>query len=434
MKVADHPRPLRLAVISKSNAAGGGASRVAEDLALFLNERDGVVVHHWVGYRGSAWHSHMRPLFGGRWFQKVHTLCRFFSRSVGLPDFFTPEIFHLSFRNKVDYDLYHFHDICTTFSPIALRWLAKRKPVVWTFHDCSPFTGGCLYPMECTAFHIRCGACPQLQSWPQNTARDMTGVMQSYKRVTAKAGLFVPIAPSNWMADEAMKSGMFTQRPRIIPYCVDTDLFRPYPKPVARELLGLPKDSFIVLVSAMFLGDHRKGSKYASLALESCERPISVVVVGHQGRKVMELFQGQRVQFTGYLREARVLAQYYAAADVFLFPTLADNLPLSVLETMAAGTPTIGFRTGGLPDMLEHRVSGWLTEPKDVRGLVQGLHVSIDHPEVLRNWAEEGWKKAEKLFSRQAFIDSHLGLYREILEGRYPSLSHFEMLDHVQRA
>jgi glycosyltransferase involved in cell wall biosynthesis len=260
----------------------------------------------------------------------------------------------------------------------------------------------------------------------------MTGVMQSYKRVTAKAGLFVPIAPSNWMADEAMKSGIFTQRPRIIPYSVDTDLFRPYPKPVVRELLGLPEDSFIVLVSAMFLGDKRKGSKFASLALESCQRPISVVVVGHRNKMVMELFNDQKVQFTGYVREPRLLAQYYAAADVFLFPTLADNLPLSVLETMAAGTPTIGFRTGGVPDMLEHEVNAWLTEPKDVQGLVQGLQVSFDHSEVLRRWAEVGRKRAEKLFSRQAFIDSHLGLYREILEGRHPILSHLDVNDIAQ--
>lgn len=424
VEVGKHHKNLRVAVVSKSNADGGGASKVAEDLAILLNTQANVVAHHWIGYRGSVYHPHMRSLFGGPWFSTFHKACRLISRTVGLPDFLTPEIFHLWFRKKVDYDIYHFHDTSTTFSPLSMRWLAKRKPVVWTIHDCSPFTGGCLYPMECTAFHIRCQRCPQLGIWPLLSRWDMTGIMQSYKRTTARKGLFVPISPSQWMADEAVKSGMFSQRPRTIPYSVDVDFYRPVERQTVRKTFGLDPQAFTVLVSAWRLTDRRKGTEYALSALQSCDRPISVVVAGRYNGRMQEMFSGLNTHFAGFIKDPNLMARYYAAADVFLFPTLADNLPNSVLESMASGTPTIGFRTGGLPDMVEHGVSGWLAELKDVEGLVEGLRTSFDRREIVRRWGNESRNRAEKIFSRQSFLESHLELYAEILEGKYPGLGY----------
>ncbi|AFM26297.1 glycosyltransferase [Desulfomonile tiedjei] len=406
---------LKIAVISKSNAEGGGASRVADDLAVLLNEEPNVIAHHWLGYPGAVWKQHMRLLFGGRRFHPIEQACRRISRKLGFTDFFTPEIFRMWLRKEVDYDIYHFHDLSTAVSPIGLRWLARRAHVVWTFHDISPFTGGCIFPMECKKWHARCRDCPKLQEWPLLTNFDRTRLMQAYKRKTAGKNLFTAIAPSAWMARQAIRSGMFSQPPRVIPYCVDTDLFQPHDKQAVRKKLGLPEHAYLILVSAAHLYEIRKGVVHALAALKALDRPFSVLLVGNSDPEVLARFKNFDLHVTGYVRDAELLSLYYAAADVFLFPTLADNLPLTVMETMAAGTPTIGFSTGGVPEMVSHKVHGWLAETADVQGLVEGLRTAHDNPEMREKWAKASRAKAVKLYSKPVFLKNHLDFYREIL-------------------
>lgn len=407
---------MRVAVISKSDASGGGASKIAEDLAVLLNSNGNIIAHHWIGYKGKTFHSHTRKLFGGRYFIVLQKWFRVFSRTIGLPDFITPELFNLLYRSDQDYDIYHFHDISGTFSPIAMRWLARRKRIVWTFHDCSPFTGGCLYPLDCQAFKKKCNRCPQLNIWPLTTGIDRTGFMQNYKRKTALKSLFKPIAPSQWMADQALVSGMFTQRPEVIPYSVDTSVYRPLEKRTIRDILGLPKDIFTVMVSAWHLNDRRKGTTLAVDALRKIGKPIFIIAVGQYGEIIRDLFQGLDAHFTGYVRDARLMAQYYAAADVFLFPTLADNLPNSILESMASGTPTVGFKTGGVPDMIQHDANGWLAANHEVTDLIKGLTVAFENQERVVNWAQVGLAIIQKRYTHDIFINNHLNVYRNVTQ------------------
>ncbi len=411
--------PMKIAVVSKANADGGGASRVAQELGRMLLDSDNVEVHHWKGHEGSPG-DHGRLLFGGPWFGVFHHLCRWMSATAGLPDFLTPELPRLWLWKEIDYDLYHFHDISGTFSPIAMRWLAKRRPVVWTFHDQSPLTGGCLYPLGCEAYLTRCGSCPQLGPWPLETSIDFTGFMQSYKKRTARSGRIVPIAPSNWMAEEAVRSGMFPRRPEVIPYSVDTDFFLPLDKRVVREALGLPKDDFIVFMAAWSLQDPRKGSIYAMEALKSLGRPVTAVMVGRFDQTIRDWVSRLNAYLVDYLRDHKLVALYAASADVFLFPTLADNLPLSIMETMSAGTPVIAFDTGGVTDLITHGEDGWIVPQKDTAGLIDGLRLTYDRPEIRKQWAEKGRAKMIERFNRRLFLERHLELYRKVIEGTYP--------------
>lgn len=405
---------LRVAILSKSNADGGGASRVAEDLGCMLNETDGVQAHHWMGYPGRDGQITWR-LRGGAILSKICHVAMLASRFLGLPDFLTPEIFIFRQRRPVEYDIYHFHDISSTISPVAMRWMAKYRPVAWTFHDCSPFTGGCLYPMDCIAYRHRCGNCPQLREWPLCTRIDLTGWMQRYKQKTFHTTSLVPIAPSNWIADKSVCSGVVPKRPQVIPYAVDSDVFRPHDKGMVRRMLGLPPDRFLVLLSSLHLGDKRKGTGYAMEALRALDRPYDLIAVGDGGNDLAGVLQNVRVYAPGFIRQKRLLSMYYAAADVYLFPSVADNLPNSVLECLACGTPTIAFNLGGIPDMIEHAVNGWLAKPKSSDALVEGLRVSYDQSDLRRTWAAVGRCKAAEHFSRERFLKRHLLLYYQVL-------------------
>lgn len=409
-------KPINVAIISKSDSTGGGASRIASSLTQMLNKVPGIEAHHWAGLPGINADSYTFKLHGGRWLSLIQGVCSITSRAIGFPDFFTPELFIHLLSKKTEYDLYHFHDISFTFSPIALKWLCKRKPVIWTFHDCSPFTGGCISPMNCKALYTRCHHCPQLNRLPLGTKIDMTNLMQKYKKNMLAHFPITPIMPSDWLRQEFLKVVQSKITPTVIPNFVNTDYFHPLNKTIIRDILGLPKDRFIVLLTSTNINDEHKGLEFALAAVNRIETKPFILAIGKIEKKAEEIFRGWDFYSTGYIYNDRLLAQYYAAADVFLFPTLADSFGLVAIETMACGTPCIAFATGGVPEIVDHDINGWLVKQKDVDGLAEGLQLAMTDKKRLQKWVSYGLIKVQEKYNPQVFLDNHLNLYNDLFK------------------
>jgi glycosyltransferase involved in cell wall biosynthesis len=182
-----------------------------------------------------------------------------------------------------------------------------------------------------------------------------------------------------------------------------------------RSVLRIPEERFIVLLSAWHVRDRRKGVQYAVEALKRLVPTPYLLVVGHCDSDAKPMFSRLDACFTGHVTSEVLLAQYYAAADVFLSPSIADNLPNVILETMATGTPTIAFRAGGIPDMIDHDDNGWLAEVGDVAGLVLGLQKAMSSSETLRRWGEASVRKAKGTFSENRFLTNYLELYKSVM-------------------
>lgn len=405
--------PPLVAIVSKSDRQGGGASLVAEDLADLLN-RCGHRAEHWLLGPVSAPRSFQRVV-GGRLGSRLVRRFHWFTRQLGFPDFVPIEF--LFFRNQFRrFSLVHFHDCSSAIANHTIRWTARRCPTVWTFHDCSPFTAGCLYPMECRAFERRCGGCPQIDRWPLGgrLRLDFTGILQDVKRRTAAEARFVALAPSQWMARQAVLSGMFAAPPRVVPNFVDSERFRPRDRSKLRAELHLAPDRPWVLVAAGSLADPRKGVADAISAVARCGRSPGVILVGREDPQVASLTAGLETRVTGFVASAEDLARWYAAADCLLFPSLADNLPCTILEAMACGTPTIGYAVGGVPDLIESERHGRLVPCRDVAALAAALAQALDRPELLRRWGDAARRRAESAFSKERFLNNHLAVYREL--------------------
>ncbi|NEX15675.1 MAG: hypothetical protein C1943_03290 [Halochromatium sp.] len=407
--------PLKVCIISKADRGGGGASKVAAVLAESLQSVDGVVAHHWMGAVHDGWPSYGRKLHGGELASLGWRGARFCSRVLGFPDFLTPEYFiHLA-RREFRYDLYHLHDVSATLSPLAILWLASHYPVVWTLHDCSPFTGGCLYPLDCTRYAKGCGRCPQLAIWPQMSRVDMTrAIRQHRKRLFAQPGLY-PVSPSRWLAETCIGSGVTDRSPLVIPYSVDGDLYRPHDREQLRAILGLPADRFILMLSSWSLHDRRKGIADVLPVLRELDSKAFLLLTGGGGTEMRDALRGFDYAATGYIRDEPLLALHYACADAFLFPSRADNLPNAVLESMACGTPVITYRTGGIPEMVTHGEDGWLAEPGDAQGLIAGVSTMIGDIRLCRALGQAARARAVTEFSPAAFLQSHLRLYSALL-------------------
>jgi glycosyltransferase involved in cell wall biosynthesis len=209
----------RVCQVSKADAAGGGASRVAEELNGLLNA-SGNYSEHWVSWSSKPYTPLRRPLYGQHegLFRRAHRV----GKLLGIPELIPLELLPMLRRKCLErFDVFHFHDLSSAISPLTLWYLSLYRPVVWTFHDCSPFTGGCLYPMECGNYRHSCGSCPQLGEWPLDTRLDLTRLLRLAKKCLHSNGRVMPVTPSHWMADRSMESGLLEQRPRVINNGVD---------------------------------------------------------------------------------------------------------------------------------------------------------------------------------------------------------------------
>lgn len=273
-----------------------------------------------------------------------------------------------------DADVLNFHWVAGMADmTLDLDFLAT-KPIVWTMHDMNPFTGGCHYSVGCQRYQEACGACHLLGS------SDESDISHSYfeTKRTAYARLDMTcVTPSRWLGDCASASILFGDFPRrVIPYGLPTDVFKPYDREAVRRELGVASDAKVVLFGAAGVHNRRKGLRYLVAALErlAADGRAKDVVLAMFGE-----FAGQapRLPFpvipAGYVTDETQLALLFSMADVYVLPSVEDNLPNVVLESLSCGTPVVGFNIGGIPDMVEHKKTGWLVPRGDVAGLADGI-------------------------------------------------------------
>lgn len=400
---------MRIAFVSKANASGGGASRIAEDLAHWFNTAGYEATHFCGEIVGEAkpFQTVLFPLTTrSRIIRAVHRRTRRFGLNEVVPvDHWL--VFKEIFKG---FDVVHFHDHFLTYSMTGVGLLSRQQRVVFTAHDCLHFTGGCVYPMQCEKYLTRCRECPQLGNIGKH---DCTGFNQRVNQWAAHRNSIDYIYPSKWLRAEASRSLMYGGNAWTIPNAFDPAPYRVVNRLTARRFLGLDANRKIVCVSAHNLWDRRKGAEYALKAAVSVAdlNPL-LVLVGNPINDAERLLAGGQFFFTGYINSRERLALYYAAADILLFPSLQDNLPISVQESMATATPLVGFATGGIPEMVTDGETGWLVATGDQEALNTALRAALLSPDL----TERGQRAQRRLktdYTVACCLEQHLEVYRQ---------------------
>lgn len=287
-------------------------------------------------------------------------------------------------------------------------------PIVWTLHDAWAFTGGCHYTGNCEGFLNTCGCCPQLGSDDPN---DLSRQLMR-KKMTAYDGLDLTIvAPSNWLASVARQSALFAgSRVEVIPNGLDTERFSPRDRAEARVRLGLSDQFPVFLFGASLTGDKRKGGDILLAALEQLDFPSTLLTFGDKSG-TPSIPAHVHLHALGEVSDDELLADAYSAADVFVCASREDNLPNTVAEALACGTPCLAFAINGLPDMIKHKVTGWLATPFETSSLAEGLQWLANHPQpnVLRVAARE---KALADYKLETAVDRYAALYASLIRKR----------------
>jgi glycosyltransferase involved in cell wall biosynthesis len=247
--------------------------------------------------------------------------------------------------------------------------LPGSKPLVWTLHDMASFTGGCCHAMGCDRFTQQCGACPQLGSSDEgDLTRDVWRRKQKYYSALDPSRFHI-VTPSRWLGEEVKRSPLLSRFPRsVIPYGLDTEVFQPRDRRFSREVLGIPQNAKVILFVSNGLHVHLKGFRHLIGALEGMDSTsgLFLLCLGFGSPPELERFPHAHIMS---MNDDRSLSMVYSAADVFVLPSLADNLPNTMLESLACGTPVVAFAAGGIPDAVRPGVTGLLAKTGDSAGL-----------------------------------------------------------------
>ncbi|NTW45583.1 MAG: glycosyltransferase [Candidatus Moranbacteria bacterium] len=313
-------------------------------------------------------------------------------------------------------DVLHLHNLHGDYiNPKVLPLLTSRKPTIWTLHDEQSFTGHCAYSFSCERWHSGCGSCPALSYYP-SLRRDSTGYLWRLKKTIYDESDFTVVVPSQWLKERVSRSMLGAKDIRLIYNGIDEEVWRPIDKRAARKRLGLPLDKKILL----FLADGsvhnpQKGGGYVLRAIEkmTCLEDVLFLVVGHDGE-----LDYPNVMTRGYVYDKARLVEYYSAADLFIFPTMADNLPFVVLEAMACALPVVSFHVGGVPEEIDHMNSGYLAKYLDFDDFMRGINLFLADEALRRRASIAARDRFLEKFTQKKCLEKYADLYREVYAKR----------------
>lgn len=317
-------------------------------------------------------------------------------------------------------DIINIHWVCRAY--LQIETLAKfQKPIVWTFHDMWGLTGGCDYSGDCDRYKQSCGNCPKLKS---NKERDLSRwIWQRKLKAWQNLNLAV-VAPSKWLAECTKASSLFKdKRVEVIPNGIDTETYRPIERSVARKLLKLPQNKQLVLFGAVnATSNHRKGFHLLQPALQNLSQSgwndkIELVVFG-SSRPTEDPELGFSSHYLGKFGDDVSLALVYAAADMFVAPSVQDNLPNTVMEAIACGTPSVAFNIGGMPDLIEHQQNGYLAKAYDIEDLAKGIAWVLENSDRHQKLSHKARVKTEKEFTLNLQANRYSSLFAEMMLSR----------------
>ncbi len=316
-------------------------------------------------------------------------------------------------------DVINFHNLHTGyFNYLAIPSLTESKPAVFTLHDMWSFTGHCAYSYDCSRWKNGCGKCPYLDSYPA-VVRDNTNIEWKLKNWVYRRSNLTIVTPSYWLTKLAQQSMLNCFSIHHIPYGIDTEAYQPLDPLKCRFLLGIPTGKKVVMFGAESLKDSRKGGDLLLKALQklplSLKTETVLLTIGKAGEAVSEAV-GITTLNLGYVSSDRLKSIAYSAADLFIFPTRADNLPLVLQESMACGTPMVSFKIGGVPDLVRPGITGYLATPEDADDFCKGI-IELLEDENLRDSMSQNCRAiAIEEYPLELQAKQYIELYNHILE------------------
>lgn len=314
-------------------------------------------------------------------------------------------------------DIIHIHWINQGFLSLgAIEKLAKLgKPILFSLHDMWSYTGGCHYTSTCTNYLQSCGNCFWLKSPKPNDISNKIWKKKQQIYTQYNNLHFIPL--SQWMERCAKQSSLLKTQPlHQIGNPIDSSIFYPLEKPTLRQELGIGADKKLLLFVAMNANDTRKGFALLVDSIRQLEHKKDTYEILVIGKNSAEMSQSLALPThpLGMISDTQKMVEIYNAADVFVIPSLEDNLPNTVVESLASGTPCVGFDAGGIPEMIDHQKNGYVAKFKDTTDLAKGIDWVLQHPDYTALQANAR-QKVMTTYDAPVIAKKYVDLYKKCL-------------------
>lgn len=334
----------------------------------------------------------------------------------------------IKWMNEIKPDIIHLHNIHSHYVNIKMLFeyiKCGRIPVIWTLHDCWPFTGHCAYfdYAHCNKWKFGCHTCPSLREYPSTWFFDRSS--RNYKD---KKNIFTGVenltfvSPSQWLCDIQQQSFLKDRRCIVINNGIDIRIFKPTENK-ARDSYGIIDKKMILAVAARLA--LRKGRKYLLELPDYLNEDEILVVVGLSKGQEQLFPVNNKVICIHRTKTADELISWYSAADVFINPTLEDNFPTTNIEALACGTPVVTFQTGGSVEAvldneeieeengIRYTSVGAVVPKGDMEALVCAIR------RIVRNgknfYTKNCKEKAKKNYEKVTQYNKYIKLYHQII-------------------
>ena len=313
--------------------------------------------------------------------------------------------------NEINPDIVHLHWIAGGM--LRIEDLKKISiPIVWSLHDMWAFTGGCHYDRNCGLYKKNCGNCKTLGRKKENdlSRSVFNRKLKSYSQLDN----LTIVALSRWIGKCAKRSSLLKNRKIInLPNPINTELFTPIDKSIARNILGLPSGKRIILFSAIgSLSDPRKGAQELFKALKVLDVSKTVFMIAGSSKPKNPPKLKYPTYFIPPARDEISMSLIYNAADLLVVPSLQENLANSIVESMACGVPAIAFNIGGNGDIIDHMQNGYLAKAIVPKDLARGIQWALKDKNLTKLSKNSRIKAMD--FDSNLIADKYIKLYKEI--------------------
>lgn len=308
-------------------------------------------------------------------------------------------------------DIIHLHNLHGYYINVGILfdYLKKtNKPVIWTLHDCWPFTGHCAYfdYVDCNKWKIQCEKCPQKTEYPSSNMFDNS--KKNYitkKKIFSEINSLTFVTPSKWLAGKLSESFLGKYPVKVIYNGIDLNVFKPT-EGNFRTKYNLQNKKIVLGVAQVW--GNRKGLKTFFDLARILDSNYKIVLVGLSEKQISAL--PSNIIGLGKTNSIKELLELYTTADVFVNPTLEDNFPTVNLESLSCGTPVITYDTGGSPEAIDD-ISGIVIK-KGVISAVKNAIDSICNNKIIKS--EDCLLRAEKFSKDERYVE-YIKLYEDVI-------------------
>jgi len=321
-------------------------------------------------------------------------------------------------KTFLDADIVNIHRMYDFFSYLALPWMTENKPTVLTLHDMWVFTGHCYQSLDCDRWKTGCGNCPYLNVHPV-VRRDNTRLEWKLKKWVYSRSRLTLVTLSRWQTDTVKQSMLGRFSIYQIPHGIDMEVHKPLDKRQCKSLLGIPHDKKVLAFVAQNFSNFVKGGDLLLKALRKLPKTIKkdtiLLLLGDGGSKYSDSVDIQTINF-GYVKNDHLKAICYSAADLFLNPTRAETFGLTILESIACGTPVVAFNICGVPDIVRPGITGYLADPEDIEDYCNGIVELLDDESQHAFMSQQCRNIAINEYSIELMVQRYIKLYQQLMK------------------